>query len=542
MAVFVPAYLVLSRHHVWYFRWPLPASLHPQGKARHVRLSLGTRDPKQALRLAKRLEYHAVTVNKKLIASNMSHADAQRALRSFFSQLLEQEKHEIDITGGLSEEQIRRLQHGVSSIQDHLLEGDKNPLIKTDIDDELTNNLIEFVRRDIPDIDIPQGTAAHDKFKKDAKLAYLGYCKELLLYNNGLNSYDFSTAPAMQNTQPHKAGKKLKETIEDFVAERMRGEEWSQRTKEVRAAQLTILCEIFGDNFDITLLDVGQAAAVKKTLQALPKNRNKNPKTKGLPLQEALKVQDMEKLHIKTVNDYLTTHQSLFAWAENQGFIQRNPFGKLTIRNKRTQQGKRNAFTREQVKTILAALPQFTPTKCGKSYPYWGTLIGIYTGARVNEIAQLSLDDIKQENGIWYFDLNDEGEEKQLKNVNSKRRVPVHAALLSLGILEHVEKLKKEKQQRLFPDLKHKKGYGYGRAISRWANEEFLVTLGIKSKELSFHSFRHAFVTYLRQSAVELPTVQELVGHSKAVVTEEVYNHAYPLPMLKTAIDKLSYE
>ncbi|RJK96610.1 hypothetical protein D3P06_17520 [Paracoccus aestuarii] len=40
------AYLSRSRHGVFYFRWPIPASLHPDQKRSHVLLSLRTRWPR----------------------------------------------------------------------------------------------------------------------------------------------------------------------------------------------------------------------------------------------------------------------------------------------------------------------------------------------------------------------------------------------------------------------------------------------------------------------------------------------------------------
>lgn len=53
-----PTYLTLSRHNVFYFRWPLPKNLRQAGKTTHLKFSLRTREPKQALRLANALEYH----------------------------------------------------------------------------------------------------------------------------------------------------------------------------------------------------------------------------------------------------------------------------------------------------------------------------------------------------------------------------------------------------------------------------------------------------------------------------------------------------
>ena len=39
---------------------------------------------------------------------------------------------------------------------------------------------------------------------------------------------------------------------------------------------------------------------------------------------------------------------------------------------------------------------------------------------------------------IWYFDINDEGD-RQVKNEQSLRRVPVHPEVQALGFLEYVE-------------------------------------------------------------------------------------------------------
>ncbi|MER2519840.1 MAG: DUF6538 domain-containing protein [Bdellovibrionales bacterium] len=48
-------YLTLSRHNIYYLRFPLPPTLHPQGLDREIRLSLRTREPKEALRISRSL-------------------------------------------------------------------------------------------------------------------------------------------------------------------------------------------------------------------------------------------------------------------------------------------------------------------------------------------------------------------------------------------------------------------------------------------------------------------------------------------------------
>ena len=57
-----PSYLIRSRHNIYYFRWPVPPYLQESGRSRHIKVSLRTREPKEALRLASILEYHAYLI------------------------------------------------------------------------------------------------------------------------------------------------------------------------------------------------------------------------------------------------------------------------------------------------------------------------------------------------------------------------------------------------------------------------------------------------------------------------------------------------
>ena len=61
----LPSYLSLSRHNVYYYRFPLPKEIHPNNKSSHIRLSLKTHlmnaklcTPLICLRIM-RVEYYA---------------------------------------------------------------------------------------------------------------------------------------------------------------------------------------------------------------------------------------------------------------------------------------------------------------------------------------------------------------------------------------------------------------------------------------------------------------------------------------------------
>jgi len=534
----IPSYLALSRHNVFYFRWPIPVALHPQGKKLTARISLRTRNPRLALQMARYLAYHAENITGHLIGMNLSEIKAE--LQAFFAGKLAEFAARREHGGRLPiwmEEQHRRnlktIEQANSNGMDGRIAFDGEEIIHQQIDEIIQVRKLK-VSKDSPE---------YDMLLREYPLAYAQYLRDMLAHNDGLKDYRLSPAQSI-TVQATATGITLKQAVDDFIAERQRGEAWTGRTLKDRTAQLALLLELLGENNDIGSVDAIKAAEVKKILQALPKNRNKNPKTRGKTVQEMVKVAGVEKLDTKTVNEYLTVYQSFFGWAERQGHIPKNVFSGLQIKMGKRTANPRIPFTPDQIKTILAALPAHTPEKSGKSFRYWGVMLAIYTGARLNEIAQLALDDIQQADGIWYLNVTDEGDDdnKRLKNESSKRRVPVHAALLAAGFIDRVQKLREAGHSRLFPDLEYQQGHGYGRGLTRWVNTKLLVDLGIKDEGLSFHSFRHSFITGLRQAGVELQTVQELVGHSKDVVTETVYNAtAYPLPMLKTAIDKLAY-
>lgn len=65
---------------------------------------------------------------------------------------------------------------------------------------------------------------------------------------------------------------------------------------------------------------------------------------------------------------------------------------------------------------------------------------------------------MKEERGVWYFDITDEGETgKALKTGAAKRRVPAHSHLVELGFLAYLKRMKRTKQVRLFPTAEKSK-------------------------------------------------------------------------------------
>lgn len=533
--MFKPNYVCRSRHNIYYFRWPIPKRLHPEGKPSHVKVSLNTREPKEALRSAHFLEYHADLIFQHGSLVHMDYADIRKAVHGYLSKALKERKAEIDRQGPYSPEKILELAN-TATLVSQAIEHDDNTLIQALIPAERIQAIVNE-----SNLAIAPKSAAYTQLQREYRIGLRDLTQQLIAYSQQQERYDFSHQTHTQSLPALPVERNpINQVIKKYVAERKLEGAWAGKTELAREAHLALLEEILGSDFDLSLLDTRKARGVKDMLMALPANRNKIKAVKGLNVADAVKVEGVAKISVATINQYLNTYNSFCHWAKGNGYLTDNPFSGLTLDDSKRSE-KRDAYSLDQIKALLVELDKREDGYAKKDYQYWGSLIGIYTGARLNEIASLTLKDLKQEDGIWYFDINDE-DEKRLKTDASKRKVPVHHALLERGIIEYVHSLEKKGKDRILHELTFSVQNGYGRNLSRWFNETLLPGMGLKDEGiLTFHSLRHTVITTLRNASVELPIVQALVGHTPDSITEAVYNKGYAMPQLRDALEKLSY-
>ncbi|WP_105004838.1 site-specific integrase [Rhizobium leguminosarum] len=547
--MFVPTYLLKSRHGLFYFRWPLPKQLHPQRKAETIKLSLQTRDPHKALRLSRSLIQIGEQLNDHGIAYGMRYDELHGLLKKHFRELLDKVRNEIDVQGRLSEKTRRDYELRLATTEQEIAEG--RPLsFDTGYQTLLTGFMAQYR------VPFSKADEQYTWLERDFKKAVRSFLKAALDHDASYDQFDLS-APVDRTTsvvepqprpspapfeQTSSTGITIEELAKRFIMERTRGGNWVATTVSGKEEYLSLLTELFGTNRSIATLTQQDVTTVKDTLFALPKHRHKKQATIGKPLAEVLTMTNLPRLSVPSINKYLQTYNDFFGYAHQHGHINQNLFAAVSIKQNRQKQAKTRAgFTPEQVRTILEAIVDNGLVHARKPHQKWGPLIGLYTGARLGEIAQIDLTDIKREDGIWFFDLNDEGDGKRLKTLSSKRRVPIHKDLINLGFLDYVQTLRKRGVPKLFDDLSTSVEHGRGRAIGRWFNETLLPSLGIKTQLLVFHSLRHTVVTKLGNAEVDGPLISALVGHSQQGVTYGTYFGGHTLQLLNDAIQKLDY-
>jgi len=153
------------------------------------------------------------------------------------------------------------------------------------------------------------------------------------------------------------------------------------------------------------------------------------------------------------------------------------------------------------------------------TFEYWFPLIAMHGGQRIGEISQLHLSDVRQTSkGIWYFDINEDSKDKNLKNTDSARVVPLHPRLIDCGLIEWVEALKQNGYKRLFPELTWSEGTRYRKEPVRRMSMT-LKALGMeRNGSKVFHSFRHTVNNMMIRQDKEKDSSQlfrkRLLGHS----------------------------
>ena len=305
----------------------------------------------------------------------------------------------------------------------------------------------------------------------------------------------------------------------------------------------------------------------KDALLALPKNLPA-PLAK-LPMPTVLErirkgafphLQQAPKLSARTINEkYLAFVQVVFSYAVNNGLVEVNPCTGVRAASNTTELEDVSVlpFSKEDLSVIFQRSGLYHPHGCGavgrlyvsktKLLDYrWLVLLALYTGARIEELAQLDRQDVRQEAGVWFIHIRAEmATGRRVKNRASIRKVPLHSRLLELGFLDFARQ--GEGTGKLFSLLSDKQDGGKrSNAFSQWWRR-FLASLDLENGDRKhFHSFRHTFKREGRNSGQIAPELLDaLQGHAQQGVSanygRDEEGKQYALPVLQEALEKIDF-
>lgn len=336
----------------------------------------------------------------------------------------------------------------------------------------------------------------------------------------------------------------------EAVAERVIAEKQpsSGTANEYRVAA-RMLSEYLGSKRAVFKVTADDAIAYKDALLRTPSNYTKRFPGKSLPQAieaNAKMAKPYPVLDRTTIRDkWLARTKSIFSFAVNNRFIPDNPFAAVKVDEaKGSPKKKRVKFNTPDLVAIFSS-PLLRNDREYRDEKYWALVIGLHTGARASELAQLELDSIRKEDGVLCFAI-----EEETKNEQSVRLVPVHNTLLNLGLEKRIARLRADGETHLFPVWfeKGKTSKEFARAnnkvekqpfaafIPRWLNRTLLPSLGITDKTKVFHSFRYTLKSALENAEVGADISDRITGHEDGSTGRGYVQ--YGLQTLQKAINK----
>jgi len=292
--------------------------------------------------------------------------------------------------------------------------------------------------------------------------------------------------------------------------------------------------ELFGD-LPVASINRGLVQEYRSKLALLP------VKTKGagnLTAPELIAKAEAEGLPLlspATILNRLRALSAVLGFAVRMDWLKENPVEASGVAKAASKAAVAKAsrrskgYSQSELKTIFHS-PIYTdegwtpPRRNFGRASYWLPLLMYYTGARREELAQLATKDILiDETGIPCLSIlatPDEADEgRTVKSVSSRRFVPLHDHLISLGLLDYARSLSQDGQ--LFPLLKASPAGFYGTNWGKAWGIYLRTIVGLQSAASPSHGFRHTFKTMCRKVGIAEDVHDAITGHSDGSVSRD---------------------
>jgi integrase len=171
----------------------------------------------------------------------------------------------------------------------------------------------------------------------------------------------------------------------------------------------------------------------------------------------------------------------------------------------------------------------------GRALDRWALPLGLCLGARLEELAGLRKEDVREIDGIPVAVI-EPSEDRRLKNDSSTRRIPIPAALVQEGFLDWVAHqgdgllFEEPKPPAADPRRSHYASIRLAKIIREQA--------GVTDRTAVFHSTRHFVTQSLVDAGIEERAIQQIVGHASKSMTARYSRGGMPLAQLAEAMER----
>jgi integrase len=320
---------------------------------------------------------------------------------------------------------------------------------------------------------------------------------------------------------------------------------YTEATRRQTRLTADLLVEHLGDRpiGDYTGRDAGRFL---DWLRRLPSNHGKS----GRPMTatEAIAASDasrkpVQRISEKTVKRHCSAVSAIWAYARPRELVERNVWSGFRFAGTRAP-SPRDVWSPADIRALFAR--PWRSTAVSLSTFRLSVAIAAYSGMRMEEICRLRPRyDFEQHDGRWMMIIQRHPDGWSPKTDSGERAVPVHPELLSLGLMAHVELMKRRNSQHLFPDLRPGSRDGELSAMLSKSFSNHKRAAGVTDATV-FHSWRHNISTMLRNQAAEIREswIDAVLGHRSTERSEgaRTYLHKIGAGNLCRTIDAIRYD
>lgn len=544
-----PAYLY-RRGDIFYFRLRIPTGKQGKDVPSELRISLRTSYVRKANSLAR----HIYSELQALLQRGVDYQTIRKRLNGLLRVLLEKNNRQpdspiVDVSG------IDEISHEEYSLR--LFQNTHQLLLKS------KENLEWNINKIIPLL-IYSGLFTEKELANDEDkiLATKCYMKMMAMFSSLFKTREFGKYEFEEDFwKEGSIGRKqkfydieqeknkrylLSETIENYITTKVSDGAWKEHVVQEHKGRLFFALDILGDRY-IDSIDRKDIREFRDKLCKLPPHRFNRKEYKGKSVDEVIAMNPHKRLSVTRINIIIEAISSLFEWCINEGILRsHNPAKGLQIKDERSVIELRESFSVDDLSKIFLSDVFKDKRRVNEAY-YWCPLISLYSGMRLEEISQLSVDDVYFVDGIWVFDVNanpsrDGRNDKQVKNKNAVRIVPMHNKLIELGFIEYFDSVRRKGEERVFFKLsKTERAPRYGKQVGK-NFREIINKCGVQGKK-SFHSLRHTFSDFYKKRHLQNDVFRQVFGHDIPELAAKQYGSRFsPKQCFDEVISKIDYE
>jgi len=586
--------LIKNNYGVWHVRRKVPKALEvatarvtgaPKERVSWLKKTLGTKDEKRARVLAKPVMMEFDRIIAQAEASEVEHpvrtelteAEIKQIADYFYAyELCADEELRADGVGddplfadihrqlteaGIEFKSPFKVEKNGSGLSDRMMYKieESASIVLPAAREALARGNVEFIRDELNEllqvfrINLDPNCPDYRKLALAVTRSFVRALEDVLARNRGATIESPKLVEPSGNSLPlSSSGSRLRAAYDAWV----RTEPRKKSTELEFARGIDRFVELHGD-LDVVQINRGHVREFRDAAQLVPTGRSGKLLKATLPqlVDYSRAHPEVPRIKAATVNKWLNCLGAVLNWSRKNGLIPdevqwSDPVSGMRLTEERSN---RQPWEPEELSLLFGSpiyLQGERPLGGKGEAAFWLPFLAIFSGARLNELAPLSADDVKLDaaSGVRFITIIEDQEAgRSVKTDSAVRAVPIHPELIRIGFLDFVDHVRRSggSSARLFPKLTPGPKGGFGEAFSKWFGR-YKRDLGIDNPSSVFHSFRHGFKDALRAAGVNEDVNDALTGHSGGNAVARGYGwkdmvRRFGFSTLYAAVEKVSY-